>query len=143
MKKNAKVTANPKAETKSVKKVAKKAASVEPKKKVAIKTKVSEDTKKAVEKIVTFQGVEQIFHIDTKVIKSLGLKLERYVKLDGTISSLYVLTGKDAKATKALHDYFNSGKLSKICHYWGYVHGYKVSEKNLKEFCKITGIKAA
>lgn len=147
MKKTTKVTATPKAEKKSVKNVAKKAASestkknVTIKKKVTIKTKVSAEAKEAVAR--TFQGVEQFMTIDAKVIKKLGLKLKKYVKLDGTESTLYILTGKDEKATKHLHDLLTSGKLSKLCKYWGYVHGYKVSEKNLKEFVKLTGIKAA
>lgn len=140
MKQTKKVTA-PKAEKKSVKNVAKKAASESTKKKVTIKTKVSAETKEAVAR--TFQGVEQFMTIDAKVIKKLGLKLKKYVKLDGTESTLYILTGKDEKATKHLHDLLTSGKLSKLCKYWGYVHGYKVSEKNLKEFVKLTGIKAA
>ena len=147
MKKNAKVTA-PKAEAKkSVKNVAKKAASestkknVTIKKKVTIKTKVSAEAKEAVAR--TFQGVEQFMTIDAKVIKKLGLKLKRYIKLDGTESTLYILTGKDEKSTKHLHDFLTSGKLSKLCTYWGYVHGYKVPEKNLKEFVKLTGIKVA
>ena len=95
------------------------------------------------ERIVTFQGVEQIFHVDTKVVKALGLKLERYIKLDGTVSSLYVLKGKESKSTKALHDLLTTGRLSEICKYWGYVHGYKVSEKHVEEFSKLTGIKVA
>lgn len=141
MKKTTKVTATPKAEKKSVKNVAKKAASESTKKKVTIKTKVSAEAKEAVAR--TFQGVEQFMTIDAKVIKKLGLKLKKYVKLDGTESTLYILTGKDEKSTKHLHDLLTSGKLSKLCKYWGYVHGYKVSEKNLKEFVKLTGIKAA
>ena len=142
MKKTTKVTATPKAEKKSVKNVAKKAASESTTKKVvAKKTKVTEKVKEAVAR--TFQGVEQFMTIDARVIKKLGLKLKKYVKLDGTESTLYVLTGKDEKATKHLHDLLTSGKLSKLCKYWGYVHGYKVSEKNLKEFVKLTGIKAA
>lgn len=141
MKKTTKVTA-PKAEKKGVKNVAKKAASESTTKKVvAKKTKVTEKVKEAVAR--TFQGVEQFMTIDAKVIKKLGLKLKKYVKLDGTESTLYILTGKDEKATKHLHDLLTSGKLSKLCKYWGYVHGYKVSEKNLKEFVKLTGIKAA
>ena len=146
MKKTTKVTA-PKAEKKSVKNVAKKAASestkknVTIKKKVTIKTKVSAEAKEAVAR--TFQGVEQFMEIDAKVIKKLGLRLKRYIKLDGTESTLYILTGKDSKSTKHLHDLLTSGKLSKLCKYWGYVHGYKVPEKNLKEFVKLTGIKAA
>lgn len=142
MKKTTNVTAIPKAEKKSVKNVAKKAASESTTKKVvAKKTKVTEKVKEAVAR--TFQGVEQFMEIDAKVIKKLGLKLKKYIKLDGTESTLYVLTGKDEKATKHLHDLLTSGKLSKLCKYWGYVHGYKVSEKNLKEFVKLTGIKAA
>lgn len=142
MKKTTKVTATPKAEKKSVKNVAKKAASESTTKKVvAKKTKVTEKVKEAVAR--TFQGVEQFMTIDAKVIKKLGLKLKKYVKLDGTESTLYILTGKDEKATKHLHDLLTSGKLSKLCKYWGYVHGYKVPEKNLKEFVKLTGIKAA
>lgn len=142
MKQTKKVTATPKAEKKSVKNVAKKAASESTTKKVvAKKTKVTEKVKEAVAR--TFQGVEQFMTIDAKVIKKLGLKLKKYVKLDGTESTLYILTGKDEKATKHLHDLLTSGKLSKLCKYWGYVHGYKVSEKNLKEFVKLTGIKAA
>ena len=86
---------------------------------------------------------KQFMEIDAKVIKKLGLKLKKYVKLDGTESTLYILTGKDEKATKHLHDLLTSGKLSKLCKYWGYVHGYKVPEKNLKEFVKLTGIKTA
>lgn len=141
MKQTKKVTA-PKAEKKSVKNVAKKATSESTTKKaVAKKTKVTEKVKEAVAR--TFQGVEQFMTIDAKVIKKLGLKLKKYVKLDGTESTLYILTGKDEKATKHLHDLLTSGKLSKLCKYWGYVHGYKVSEKNLKEFVKLTGIKAA
>lgn len=146
MKQTKKVTATPKAEKKSVKNAAKAASestkkNVTIKKKVTIKTKVSAEAKEAVAR--TFQGVEQFMEIDAKVIKSLGLKLKRYVKLDGTESTLYILTGKDEKATKHLHDLLTSGKLSKLCKYWGYVHGYKVPEKNLKEFVKLTGIKAA
>ena len=142
MKKATKVTATPKAEKKSVKNVVKKAASeTTTKKVVAKKTKVTEKVKEAVAR--TFQGVEQFMEIDAKVIKKLGLKLKKYVKLDGTESTLYILTGKDGRATKHLHDLLTSGKLSKLCKYWGYVHGYKVSEKNLKEFVKLTGIKAA
>lgn len=142
MKKTTKVTATPKAEKKSVKNVAKKAASESTTKKVvAKKTKVTEKVKEAVAR--TFQGVEQFMEIDAKVIKKLGLKLKKYIKLDGTESTLYILTGKDEKATKHLHDLLTSGKLNKLCKYWGYVHGYKVSEKNLKEFVKLTGIKAA
>lgn len=146
MKQTKKVTATPKAEKKSVKNAAKAASestkkNVTIKKKVTIKTKVSAEAKEAVAR--TFQGVEQFMEIDAKVIKSLGLKLKRYVKLDGTESTLYILTGKDSKSTKHLHDLLTSGKLSKLCKYWGYVHGYKVSEKNLKEFVKLTGIKAA
>ena len=142
MKQTKKVTATPKAEKKSVKNVAKKAASeLTTKKVVAKKTKVTEKVKEAVAR--TFQGVEQFMTIDAKIIKKLGLKLKKYVKLDGTESTLYILTGKDEKATKHLHDLLTSGKLSKLCKYWGYVHGYKVPEKNLKEFVKLTGIKAA
>ena len=142
MKKTTKVTATPKAEKKSVKNAVKKAASESTTKKVvAKKTKVTEKVKEAVAR--TFQGVEQFMEIDAKVIKKLGLKLKKYIKLDGTESTLYILTGKDEKATKHLHDLLTSGKLSKLCKYWGYVHGYKVPEKNLKEFVKLTGIKAA
>lgn len=146
MKQTKKVTATPKAEKKSVKNAAKAASestkkNVTIKKKVTIKTKVSAEAKEAVAR--TFQGVEQFMEIDAKVIKKLGLKLKKYVKLDGTESTLYILTGKDEKATKHLHDLLTSGKLSKLCKYWGYVHGYKVPEKNLKEFVKLTGIKAA
>lgn len=146
MKQTKKVTATPKVEKKSVKNVAKAASestkkNVTIKKKVTIKTKVSAEAKEAVAR--TFQGVEQFMTIDAKVIKKLGLKLKKYVKLDGTESTLYILTGKDEKATKHLHDLLTSGKLSKLCKYWGYVHGYKVPEKNLKEFVKLTGIKAA
>lgn len=140
MKKNAKVTANPKAEAKkSVKNVAN-ATSVKSEPKSA-KTKVSKTVKEKAKEVVTFQGVEQVFAITPAIRKALGLKLERYIKLDGSKSSLYVLTGKDAKATKALHDMLTSGRLSEITHYWGYIHGYKVSEKNVNEFCKLTGIK--
>lgn len=112
--------------------------------KVTIKTKVSDKAKEAVKKVSEarmFQGVEQFLSIDAKVIKTLGLKLTRYIKKDGTESNLYILTGKEKTSTKALHDFLTSKKMSKLCSYWGFVSGYKIPQSHLEEFCKATGLK--
>ena len=140
MKKNVKVTATPKAEVKGAKKSVK-AESTTAKTKVTIKTKVSKATKEAVAKVREFQGVEQFLSIDAKVIKTLGLKLTRYIKKDGTESNLYILTGKEKTSTKAIHDFLTSKKMSKLCSYWGFINGYKIPQSHLEEFCKATGLK--
>lgn len=121
-----------------------KAESTIAKTKVTIKTKVSDKAKEAVKKVSEarmFQGVEQFMCIDAKVIKSLGLKLTRYIKKDGEISNLYILTGKEKGSTKALHDLLTGKKMSKLCSYWGFVNGYKIPQSHLEEFCKLTGLK--
>lgn len=133
MKKTTKVTATPKAEAKSVSKKSAKAKSTT--------TKVSKAAKEAVAKVREFQGVGQFMNIDAKVIKSLGLKLTRYIKKDGEKSNLYILTGKEKTSTKAIHDFLTSKKMSKLCSYWGFISGYKIPQSHLGEFCKLTGLK--
>lgn len=135
MRKNEKVTATPKAEVKNVSKKSAKTKST------TAKTKVSKATKEAVAKVREFQGVEQFLSIDAKVIKTLGLKLTRYIKKDGEKSNLYILTGKEKTSTKAIHDFLTSKKMSKLCSYWGFVNGYKIPQSHLEEFCKLTGLK--
>lgn len=137
MRKNEKVTATPKAEAKNVSKKSAKAEST--KREITQKSKVNAKVKEAAKR--EFQGVEQYMVIDAKVIKTLGLKLTRYIKKDGTESNLYILTGKEKTSTKAIHDFLTSKKMSKLCSYWGFVNGYKIPQSHLEEFCKLTGLK--
>lgn len=86
--------------------------------------------------------VEMLMSIDAKVRKELALTLTQYVKKDGEVSKIYIFKAGSDEGTKSLQKLMESDAYKELAHWKRWAMGYVVNEKDIKEFSKLTGVKA-